>query len=98
MSELYRKDLHPINTKDLTSGLDYETLVEENNKDMDMDQEIQQAFNDTVGEILNYLDEANCSFTLKKAVKSALYELCDKKIKPLGLGAEYGTEDSAGNR
>jgi hypothetical protein len=65
--------------------------------DKGMDQAIQQAFNDTVGEILTYLDEAGVGFTCKKAVKTALYELCDKKIKPLGLGEGYGKYDQDGN-
>ena len=68
-------------------------------KEMDMDQEIQKAFNDSIGAVLTYLDEAGVGFATKKAVKSELWELCDKKIKPLGLGEEYGYEkDSAGNR
>jgi len=58
---------------------------------MDKDQVIQQAFNDTIGAVLTYLDEAECGFTTKKAVKSELWELCDRKIKPLLEG--HGQDD-----
>lgn len=65
-----------------------------------MDQKVQKAFNDSVGAILTYLDEAGVGFATKKAVKAELYELCDKKIKPLlaGLGDGNGDSDTAGNR
>ncbi|HUV72254.1 MAG TPA: hypothetical protein VMW25_04540 [Clostridia bacterium] len=61
-----------------------------------MDEAIQKAFNDSVGAILTYLDEAEVGFTCKKAVKSELWDLCDKKIKPL-LGDRNGQE-TFGNR
>lgn len=61
-----------------------------------MEEEIQKAFNDSIGAILTYLDEAEAGFMCKKAVKSTLWELCDKKIKPL-LGAGNGKE-TFGNR
>ena len=54
-----------------------------------MEQVIQSAFNNSIGAIMQYLDEAEVGFAIKKAVKSELWELCDKKIKPLvgqGLG------------
>ena len=66
-----------------------------------MDEKIQDAFNTTIGAILNYLDEADASFMLKKAVRSELWELCDKKIKPLigqGLGHDNTQESTNGNR
>ena len=65
-----------------------------------MDDQIQKAFNGSIGAILTYLDEAEVGFTLKKAVKSELWDLCDKKIMPLinnkGLGNEKSETD--GNR
>ena len=67
-----------------------------------MEDRIQKSFNDAIGAILTYLDEAEVGFATKKAVKSELWELCDKKIMPLvGQGLENGTEtkqDTAGNR
>ena len=63
-----------------------------------MEQEIQQAFNDSVGAILTYLDEANVGFAIKKAVRSELWELCDRKIKPLLEGLGHGQEESTGNK
>ena len=64
-----------------------------------MEQEIQQAFNDSVGAVLTYLDEADCGFATKKAVRSELWELCDRKIKPLLKGLGHGQEDyTNGNR
>lgn len=44
--------------------------------------DIQKAFNDTVGAVLVYLDEAQVGLAIKKAVKAEIYELCDKKIQP----------------
>lgn len=67
-------------------------------KEQDVDQEIQKAFNNSIGAVLTYLDEAEVGFATKKAVKSELWELCDKKITPLmaeGLG--YGQEETSGN-
>ena len=62
-----------------------------------MEQEIQKSFNDSIGAILTYLDEAEVGFATKKAVKSELWELCDKKIKPLfGKGLGHGQEDYTG--
>ena len=98
---LTRRDLFPINCHDsgLTLDDDSGMVGGELNKELDMDKEIQKAFNDSIGAILTYLDEAGVGFATKKAVKSELWELCDKKIKPLGLGESYGTEsDSVGNR
>lgn len=46
-------------------------------------EEVQLVFNDTVGAVLVYLDEAKVGFTLKKAIRAEIYELCDKQIKPL---------------
>jgi len=66
-----------------------------------MKQDIQKAFNDSIGAILCYLDEADCGFATKKAVKSELWELCDKKIMPLtqtkGLGHGNDQEEINGN-
>lgn len=56
-----------------------------------MEQEIQQAFNNSIGAVMQYLDEAEVGFAIKKAVKAELWELCDKKMMPLlaeGLGYE----------
>ena len=67
-------------------------------KDWGMDKDIQKAFNDSIGAILTYLDEAEVGFGTKKAVKSELWELCDKKIMPLiGKGLGHGQEDNIGN-
>jgi len=65
-----------------------------------MEQEIQKAFNDSIGAVLTYLDEADVGFAIKKAVRSELWELCDRKIKPLikGLGYGYDCDDDQGNR
>lgn len=63
-----------------------------------LDREIQKAFNDTVGAVLSYLDEADVKSSVKQAVKSKLYELCDRKIKPLLEGQGNGQDDSRGNR
>lgn len=63
-----------------------------------MDQAIQKAFNDSIGAVLTYLDEAGVGFATKKAVKSELWDLCDKKIKPLLTGRESGYGDANGNR
>ena len=62
-----------------------------------MEQVIQQAFNNSIGAILQYLDEAEVGFAIKKAVKSELWELCDKKIMPL-VGKGLGENDGIGNR
>jgi hypothetical protein len=74
-------------------------------KDQDMENYekiILGSFNNTIGAILTYLDEAEVGFGTKKAVKSELWELCDKKIMPImaeGLGHEQTTEDETfGNR
>ena len=66
---------------------------------MTKEQQVQQAFNDSVGVILTYLDEAETGLTTKRAVKAELWDLCDKKIKPL-LEKEQGEErdDSRFNR
>ena len=61
--------------------------------DEELDNKIQKAFNDTIGAVLTYLDEAEVGFTTKKAVKSELWELCDRKIKPLLEGQGHGYED-----
>ena len=67
-------------------------------KEKEMEQEIQKAFNDSIGAVLTYLDEADVGFAVKKAVKSELWELCDKKIKPImAKGIGYGQEDNIGN-
>lgn len=65
---------------------------------MDTEQEIQKAFNDSIGAILTYLDEAGVGFATKKAVKSELWDLCDKKIKPLGLGELYANGNTIRSR
>lgn len=62
-----------------------------------MEKEIQKAFNDSIGAVLTYLDEAEATFTTKKAVKSELWELCDRKIMPL-LAKGLGHEETRGNR
>ena len=70
-------------------------------KEQDMEDLILKAFNDSIGAILTYLDEAEVGFTLKKAVKSELWDLCDKKILPLtgkGLGHETEEYENRGNR
>ena len=70
----------------------------DSNKELEMDKVIQKSFNDSIGAILTYLDEAEVGFATKKAVKSELWELCDKKIMPLiGKGLGHGQEDTAGN-
>ena len=63
--------------------------------DMELDKEIQLWFNDTVGDVLTYLDEAGVGLGIKQAVKSRIYQLCDKKIKPLVKGLGHGQEDEA---
>ena len=62
-----------------------------------MEEEIQKAFNNAVGAILMYLDESEVGFTTKKAVKSEMWELCDRKIKPL-LGKGNGHDDDQKSR
>ena len=64
-----------------------------------MDNDIQQAFNNSIGAISTYLDEAEVGFATKKAVKSELWELCDKKIMPMAKGLGHGEEsEQHGNR
>jgi hypothetical protein len=66
----------------------------DSSKELEMDKVIQKSFNDSIGAILTYLDEAEVGFATKKAVKSELWELCDKKIMPLiGKGLGHGQED-----
>lgn len=67
-------------------------------QDMNKEQEIQKAFNDCVGAILTYLDEAGVGFATKKAIKAELYELCDKKVKPLMAGLGAGHDNDYDNR
>lgn len=63
-----------------------------------MEKDIQQAFNNSIGAVLTYLDEAEVGFAIKKAVKSELWELCDKKIMPLvGKGLGHDNEENQGN-
>ena len=66
-----------------------------------MEQEIQKSFNNSIGAVMQYLDEAEVGFAIKKAVKSELWELCDKKIMPLtgkGLGNDTTEQtDNIGN-
>jgi hypothetical protein len=69
-------------------------MNEDSSKELEMDKVIQKSFNDSIGAILTYLDEAEVGFATKKAVKSELWELCDKKIMPLiGKGLGHGQED-----
>ena len=64
-----------------------------------MDDQIQKAFNDSIGVILTYLDEAGTGMAIKAAVRGELWSLCDRKIKPmLGEGTGYGLEEGTGNR
>jgi hypothetical protein len=65
---------------------------------MVVEEQIQRAFNDSIGAVLTYLDEAGCGFTTKKAVKTELWELCDRKIKPLLGGLGNGNDDDRHNR
>ena len=65
---------------------------------MRIEETLQKAFNDTVGEVLCYLDEANCGSGHKKAIKTAIYELLDNKIKPLLEGLGNGNYDDRYNR
>jgi len=46
-------------------------------------QQVQQAFNDSVGVILTYLDEAGVGLSIKRAVKAEMWDLCDRKIMPM---------------
>lgn len=62
---------------------------QDKDKELGMDEEIQKAFNDTVGEILTYLDEAGVGLAVKRAVKASLWDLCDNKIKGIGTGEDY---------
>ena len=71
--------------------------------DKAQEQELQKAFNDTFGQVLTFLDESNVGLTCKKAVKSSLYELLDRTIKPMLTGKGKGNydsedQDSRGNR
>jgi len=62
-----------------------------------MENRIDKAFNDSIGVILMYLDEAEVGMATKAAVKAELWRLCDKKIKPLLAGGmDYG--ENFGNR
>ena len=72
-------------------------MNKERKKEMDTNEYIQKSFNDSVGAILTYLDESEVGFTTKKAVKSELWELCDKKIMPLAKGLGNDSETN-GNR
>lgn len=62
-----------------------------------MEQQIQQAFNDSVGVILTYLDEAGVGSAVKRAVKTEMYALCDNKIKPLLGKDQEEVRDYEGN-
>ena len=63
-----------------------------------MDKDIQKAFNDSIGVILTYLDEAEVGSGIKAAVKGELWGLCDKKIKPLiGEGQGHGQGHGSNN-
>ena len=55
-----------------------------------MEQEIQKNFNNSIGAVMQYLDEAEVGFAIKKAVKAELWELCDKKIMPMAQGLGNG--------
>ena len=67
-------------------------------KDMDTEDFILKSFNDSIGAVLTYLDESGAGFATKKAVKSELWELCDKKILPLiGEGLGNDTNETRGN-
>ena len=73
--------------------------VSDKNKERVMEQVIQKDFNNSIGAILQYLDEAEVGFAIKRAVKAELWELCDKKIKPLfAEGQGHGQEERNGNR
>ena len=63
-------------------------------------QQVQQAFNDSVGVILTYLDEAEVGLSTKRAVKAEMWELCDRKIMPMveELEQEGETNDGRFNR
>ena len=66
-----------------------------------LEQVIQRAFNNSIGAVMQYLDEAEVGFAIKKAVKSELWELCDKKIMPQfgkGLGNEQRINEANGNQ
>ena len=43
---------------------------------------IQKSFNNAIGNVMQYLDEAEVGFGTKRAVKAELWDLCDKYIKP----------------
>lgn len=67
---------------------------------MNTNTEIQKSFNNSIGAILTYLDEAEVGFAVKKAVKAELWELCDNKIMPMmaELGLGYNEEyENRGN-
>ena len=59
-----------------------------------MEDYIQKAFNDCIGAVLTYLDEAEVGFAIKKAVKSEMWELCDKKIMTLAHNKGLGNEEN----
>lgn len=65
---------------------------------METEEQIQKAFNDSIGVVLTYLDEAGCGFATKRAVKTELWDLCDRKIKPLLEGQGNGNDDDRHNR
>lgn len=54
-----------------------------NKTDMTSEEKVQAAFNDSVGVILTYLDEAKVGSAIKRSVKTELYELCDDEMKVL---------------
>lgn len=54
-------------------------------------EKVQKAFNDSIGVILTYLDEAEVGMAIKRAVKAELWALCDKNITPIIDGLGKGT-------
>jgi len=53
---------------------------------------IQTAFHESVGAIMQYLDDSDSTSLLKRAIRDELWGLCDNKIKPiLGKGSEHET-------
>ena len=65
---------------------------------MQKGQMVEQAFNDSVGVILGYLDEAETGAATKRAVKAELWDLCDRKIKPLVQEQVEVNDDNRFNR
>jgi hypothetical protein len=61
---------------------------------MDKEEAMQKAFNDSIGVILTYLDEADVGMAIKRAVKTELWSLHDNKVAPLvkGLGEGGGSD------